>query len=156
MRTEFRCCPSPSSAATGSSRVLAEQIEHGRLDGGDDVDGRAQVEGLRSAAAGVAVGEPGADLPQHVLVGGHAGAGDDRLAVPECLGELLPAGDLAGADVAGGVLQHQDVPGEVRVVSAAEVQLHAVVTGHRVDGERHDPGRAHDGLSPIRVAARVS
>ena len=37
--------------------VLAEQVEQRRLDRGDGVDRRAQVEGLLAAAAGVAVGE---------------------------------------------------------------------------------------------------
>jgi hypothetical protein len=136
--------------------VLAEQVEHGRLDRGDDVNGGAKVEGLLAAATGVAVGEPGAHLRQDVLVGGHAGAGDDRLAVPERLGDLFPARYLADADMAGGVLQHQDVAGEERGMGAGQVQLHAVVAGHRVDVELHDPGRAHDGMSPIRVVARVS
>ena len=37
--------------------MLAEQVEQRRLDGGHRVHGDPQVEGLRAAAAGVAVGE---------------------------------------------------------------------------------------------------
>jgi hypothetical protein len=36
------------------AQVLAQQVEQGRLDGSDGVDGGAQVEGLLAAAAGVA------------------------------------------------------------------------------------------------------
>ena len=39
------------------AEVLAEQVEERALEAGDGVDRRAQVEGLRAAAAGVAVGE---------------------------------------------------------------------------------------------------
>ncbi len=41
--------------------MLAEQVEQRGLDRGDRVDHHAQVEGLLAAAAGVAVGEGGAD-----------------------------------------------------------------------------------------------
>jgi hypothetical protein len=47
--------------------VLAEEVEQRRLDGGDRVDGGAQVEGLGAASARVAVGEAGADLAQDRL-----------------------------------------------------------------------------------------
>ena len=39
------------------AEVLAEEVEHRRLDRGHGVDGGAQVEGLQAAPAGIAVGE---------------------------------------------------------------------------------------------------
>ena len=44
-------------------QMLAEQIEQGRLDRGHRMNGRAQIEGLQSAAARVAIGK----LPLHPL-----------------------------------------------------------------------------------------
>ena len=46
--------------------VLAQQVQERRFDGGDDVDGGPQVEGLQAAAGGVAVGERGADLVEEL------------------------------------------------------------------------------------------
>ena len=60
----------PSSAATGSVEELAEQVEQSGLDGGDGVDGGAQVEGLQAASFGVAVGESVPDRVEDAVVGG--------------------------------------------------------------------------------------
>lgn len=77
--------------------VLAEQVEEGRLDGGDRVDGGAQVVGLGAATARVAVGEGGLDGTQDTLVVAHARADDETFGVAQGPGDLLAAGHLTEA-----------------------------------------------------------
>lgn len=80
--------------------MLAEQVEQGGFQRGDDVDGGAQVEGLRTASAGVAIGEGPSHIAEQILVQ------PDRLADNPCPGlfQRLPngfaAGDFADAGVA--------------------------------------------------------
>ena len=120
---------------------LAQQVEQGRLHRGDHVDRGAQVERLQTTPGGVAVGEGGADLLQDLAVVGHLGAEQDGFAVAQRLGDLLPARHLADADPAVGVGQHDQVAGEVRRVRTAQVELHAVVPGNRIDRDFRDGRR---------------
>jgi hypothetical protein len=59
--------------------VLAQQVEQRRFDGGDGVDGGAQVEGLQPAAAAVAVGKACCTALQH-RAGAHRLAHHQRAA----------------------------------------------------------------------------
>ena len=93
--------------------------------------GDPQVEGLRAAAAGVAVGERAAHVVEHGVVVADAAADDDRAGVLEGAADRLAAGHLADAGVAVGVGEDDQVSGEERAVRAAEVQQHAVVAGDR-------------------------
>ena len=54
----------------GHVEELAQQIEQSGFDGGDGMDGDAQVEGLRAASAGIAVGEALPDGVQDAVIGG--------------------------------------------------------------------------------------
>ena len=84
--------------------MLAEQVEQRRFDRGHRVDGRAQVEGLQAAAAGVAVGElllhRAAAMPCSVA---DRLADHERPRVLERLPDLLAARHFADAGVAGAV-----------------------------------------------------
>jgi hypothetical protein len=128
--------------------VLAQQVEQGRFDGGDGMDGGAQVEGLQPAAAAVAVGKGLLHLlQQHLLVGADGLAHHQRGGVFQRLADLLAAGHLAHAGAAGAVGQHQQVAGEERAVRAAQVEQHAVAAGHRDGAQRGDDGRGRHGVS---------
>ena len=121
--------------------MLAEQVEQRRLDRGDRVHGDAQVEGLGTAAAGVAVAERAPDVGQHRVVVADAAAFDFSAGVLEGAADGRAAWHLADAGVAVGVLEDHQVSGEERAVRAAEVQEHAVVPG-----DRHHPHRGDDGV----------
>jgi len=135
-------------------QVLSEQVEQGGLDGRDRVHRRAQVEGLGAATARVTVGERGPDRPQDVLVVTHAGADDQGFGVAQGPRDLLTAGHLAEAGAALGVLQDDDVAGEVRGMGAGEVEEHRVPAGDRIHGEAGDDGLAHGGSCRSREGGR--
>src|SRR5690606_27358705 len=113
----------------GHAKLLAEQVEQRRFQCGNRMDGDTQIEGLQAAAGGVAVGE---GLPRLV---------EDAVEVPDrapeyelaSVFERLPngfaAGHLAYADMAGAVLEDQDIAGEPGPMCAAEIEQHAVLTG---------------------------
>jgi hypothetical protein len=128
--------------------VLAQQVQHRRLDGGHGVDGGAQVEGLQAAAAAVAVGEGLLHALQHVQalaqrLAHHMGRG-----VFQGLADFLAAGHLAQAGAARAVAQDQQVAGEEGGVGAAQVEQHAVAAGHGNDPQFGDGGgRVHGGRS---------
>ena len=134
---------------------LAEQIEHRGFDGGDHVDGGAQVEGLQAAAAGVAIGELAPDGVEHRLPCPDGPADDESPRILERLADLLAARHLADADMAGIVLQDEDVAGEERPVRARQVEQHGVVPGDRNDPHLRDHGRSgyggRDGISAHEV-----
>jgi hypothetical protein len=74
---------------------------------------------------------------------GDACAHDQRLAAPQGACDPFAAGRLPQPDVAVSVCEHEHIAGEVRRMRAAEVELHAVAPGHRVNGEGLDAGEAH-------------
>ncbi len=130
----------------GHAQVLSEQVEQGRLDGSDGVHGDAQVEGLQPAPTRITVGKSLAHGVEHALVvpdglADHQGAG-----VLEGLANLLAAGHLAQAGVAGTVAQYHDVAGEERAMGATEVEQHAVVSGHRDHAQLGDHWRGEESL----------
>ena len=91
---------------------LAEQVEQRGFDGGDGVNGGAQIEGLQAAAAGVAIGKAPADAVQNIVVGGDRLADHQRPRVFQRLADALAAGHFADAGAARAVLEDHDVAGE--------------------------------------------
>jgi hypothetical protein len=87
----------------------------------------AEVEGLCTPPAGVAVGEGGGYGREDGVVGTDAAALDEGSGIFEGLPDGLAAWDLADAGVAIGVFEYHQVSGEERAVGAAEVEQHAVV-----------------------------
>jgi hypothetical protein len=140
--------PVAQERGDGHLQVLREEIQKRRLDGGDRVHGGAQVEGLAASATTVAVRESVADGPQDALVVAHARAHDEGFGVPQGPRDLLAAGHLPQSRTPLGVLEDDDVPGEVRAVGTGEVELHGVPAGDREDGELGDGGLLH-GWSPL-------
>ena len=65
----------------GHFEVLAQQVEEGGLDCGEDVDRRPEIEGLQASAGGVAVGERGADPVEDLVVGREVGPENERFAL---------------------------------------------------------------------------
>ena len=79
------------------------------------MDGRAQVEGLQAAAAGIAVGELRRGSSCRMLVSAPIGLADHEVArILERLADLLAARHFADAGVAGVVGEDDDVAGEER------------------------------------------
>ena len=124
----------------GQVEELAEEVEESGLDGGDGVDGGAQVEGLEAASFGVAVGEAGFDLVEDLLAGCDVLAFDKRAALFEHLANLLAAGDFADASVAGVVGEDDEVAGEEGGMGSAEIEQHRVVACDRNDAHGGDGG----------------
>jgi hypothetical protein len=111
------------------------------------VNGRAQVEGLRAAAAGIAIREAFAHPTQNIVVHPDRATDDQRPRVLQRLTDARAAGNFAHASVAGIVLEDHDVAGEERPVRTAQVQEHAVMTGHRDDRHLgHERRFPQDGL----------
>lgn len=106
--------------------MLSEQVQKRRLDGGDRVHGRPQIEGLGATAARVTVGEGVVDRAQNALVVADAGTDDQTLGVAEGPCDAVAARHLTEAGASLGVLEDDDVPGEVRGVGTGEVQEHGV------------------------------
>jgi len=125
--------------------VLAEQVEQRGLQRGDGVNGDAQVEGLQAAAAGVTVGEGAAHLAEQRVVLADRFADQQGAGIVEGLADGFAARHFADADVAGAVLEDEDVAGEPGPMGAAEVHQHAVLPGDGHDGEFGDAGRARHG-----------
>ena len=123
--------------------VLAQQIQHRRLDGGHRVYGYAQVERLRPPSTGVAVGERAPHVVEHGVVVADAAAGHDRAGILQGALDGFAARHLADAGVAVGVGEDHQVPGEERAVRTTEVQQHAVVAGDRNHRHLADNRNSH-------------
>jgi hypothetical protein len=100
----------------------------------------AQIEGLKAASFGVAVGEAGLDLVENVLVGCDSLALHERAALFEHLANLFSAWDLADTYVAGVICDDDKVSREEGGVGSAEIEEHGVVA---CDG--NDPHGGDDG-----------
>ena len=99
----------------------------------------AQVEGLKAAHIVLDVGvQPLAHPVEGGLVVRDAGAQHQMLHVLQRPRDLLAAGYLAHAQIAGAVLQDDDIAGKVRRMRAGKVELHAVVTRDRVHVHFYD------------------
>ena len=117
---------------------LAEQIEQSRLDGGDGVDGGAQIEGLQTAALAVSIGETRLYLVEDGVMESERLADDERLRVFKHAVNLFSTGDLAYADVARVVGEENEIASEEWSVRAAEVEQHGVGSGNRNDAHGGD------------------
>ena len=127
------------------TEVLAEQVEQRGLQRGDGVNGDAQIESLQAATAGITIGEGAAYLVEQCVVVADRLADEDRAGVFEGLANALAAGDFADTDVAGAVLENEDVAGEIRAVGTAQIEQHAVLTGDRYDLQLGDQRSADSG-----------
>lgn len=83
-------------------------------------DHDAEVKGLLAAAAGITIGEGGADIGQDVVHRADGLADHEIAGVLQCLPDLLPARHLADAGVAGIVGEDDDVAGEERRMARIE------------------------------------
>ena len=131
--------------------VLAEHVEQSGLDGGHRVHRDAQVERLRAAAPGVAVGESTAHVVEHGVVVADAAAGDDGPRILQRAPDRFAAGHLSDTGVAVGVGDDHQVSGEERAVRAAEVQQHAVVAGDRDHRHLADYWNTHRDLLSLTM-----
>ncbi|CAM7712099.1 hypothetical protein PHDIMM138B_24040 [Phytobacter diazotrophicus] len=113
--------------------MFAQQIEHGGFNGGNHVDGGAQVKSLQTPARGVAVSKGAAHLIEDIFVGAEGFADNQRRRVFQSLADFFAAGDFADAGVAGVVGDDNDVTGEERRMCTAQVHQHAVMPGDRDD-----------------------
>jgi hypothetical protein len=127
----------------GHAEILAEQVQQRGFHRGDGMHGDPQVEGLGTAATGVAAGELAADITEHGVVIPDAAAFDQRAGLLQRVLDGGPARHFPHSGVAFGILENQQVPGEVRSVGAAEVEQHAVMSG---DGDHPHLG---DGGCPV-------
>src|SRR5262249_24415393 len=78
-----------------NTQELTEQVEQRSFDGGDRVDGGAQIKSLETAASGVAVGKCAPDGVQDVLIGPDTAAGYQRDRIFERVLDLLAARHFA-------------------------------------------------------------
>ena len=104
------------------AKVLAQQVEQGRFEGGDDVNRGAQVKGLQAAAVGVAIREAGAHRRQQALHLADRLSDEQLTRVFQGLADLLAARHFTNAGVAGVVGHGHEVAGEERSVRSAQVQ----------------------------------
>ena len=131
----------------GHVQILAQQVQQGGLHGGYHVDAGAQVIGLQAPDVVLdVVAQPLADGVERLLVIGDPGAQHQRLHRAQGVGDLLPAGDLSHALGAGGVGEDDHVAGEIGRVGPGQVQLHAVVAGHREHFHFGDDRNSHVSL----------
>ena len=98
---------------------MAEEIEEGGLNGGDGVDGGAEVEGLQAASGFVAVGELMTDGVEDGVVVRDGLVEDERDGFFEDAADLFAARDLACAGVAGVVGEDDQVASEEGGVGSA-------------------------------------
>ena len=122
------------------AQVLAQQVEQGRFDRCDRMDGGAQIEGLLPASARVAVGEAALHVLQQALLRAQWLADDQLACILQRLADLLAAGHFADASAPGAVGQDQKIAGEERTMRAAQVEQHAVAPGNRDHPQRGDGG----------------
>ena len=97
------------------------------------MDRDAEIEGLRSPPATIAVRKAGSHPGQNVVVRSDRLPDDQRLRLFESLPDALAAGHFAHPRVTRAVRQDHDISGKERAVRAAEVQKHAVAAGDRND-----------------------
>ena len=126
--------------ADGNVQKLSQQIQQRRFHCCDGVNSDAQIEGLLSPSAGVEVDEPFAHDIQQRVVGRDGLAHDQWLRFLQRKADRFAAGHFSDASVAGVVSQYDDVPGEQRAVRAAQIEQHAVFTGHRYHKHLGDEG----------------
>ena len=106
----------------------------------------AQVEGLRPAPTAVAAGKRLADAPQHRPVFPDRPPEHQVAGLLEGTGNGFAARHLAQPGLPMAVGQDDDVAGEDRRMRPAQVEQHAVLSGHR-----HDP---HAGNGWCRMSHR--
>ena len=121
---------------------LAEQIEQCTFDRRDGVNRRAQIEGLNSAPASIAVAETFTDGIENRVVAAKVLADDKGFCLFERLTDFFTAGNFADSGLAGGVFQDDNIAREERPVRAAQIEQHAVVSGNRDDEHFGDDWRA--------------
>ena len=109
------------------------------------MDGDAQVEGLQTTATGITIGESTAHLIEQRIVVADRLADENRAGVFEGLADALAARDFANTDMAGAVLENEDIAGEVRAMGTAQIEQHAVVTCDRYDLQLGDQRSADSG-----------
>ena len=97
------------------------------------MDRGAQVEGLQSAPAGIPVGESASHGIENVVVGADRTAHDQVAGIFQRLADLLAAGNFAHAGMAGVVVQDHEIAGEKWRMGAAQIEQHAVLSGHGDD-----------------------
>ena len=122
--------PIAQQGADRHVQVLSQNIEQSRLDSGDGVDGGAQVKGLLAPATAVAVGKLLAHGVEHVVVVANRLAFDQGTGVFQGLPNFFATGHFAQTGAPGRVGQDDEVAGEKRTVSTAEVHQHAVMACH--------------------------
>jgi hypothetical protein len=123
-----------------------EEIEQGCLDRGSGMDRCAEVESLRAAPPGVAVGEVLLHGIDDAIASGNRLSDHHWARVFNRLPDLLAPGNLADACVARAVLEDHDIAREERTMGAAQVEQHAVEPRDRDHGHFGDgrSGFAHD------------
>ena len=78
------------------------------------------------------------------------------LDVFEGFGDFLAAGDFTAAEISGRVLKDYDIAGEKRCMCSGEIQLHAVMSGDRINVHALDDGYScHDRLIPPKIYCYV-
>jgi hypothetical protein len=131
------------------TQVLALQVQQRRFDRSDRMDGGAQVKGLQAAPPGIAVGEAGTNVLQDGLQIAHSAPFDQRARVLQGLADLLAAGHLTQAGVAGGIRSDHQVAGEERRVRTRQIEQHAVAAGDGNDlqlGDTRGGRQGHGGF----------
>ena len=139
----FDCVALLPFAEQGSHRhikVLAQQVEQGRFNRGNGMDGGAQVKRLLAAATAVALGELLLHLLQDALVLTNRLSYHQRACVLQRLPNLLAAWHLAHAGAACAVGQYQQIACEEGAVGTAQVQEHAVAPGNGDNAQLTDQG----------------
>ena len=126
----------------GHVQVLSQQVQQRAFHGGDGMDGHAQVKGLQATATTVLVGKSHAQGVQNLVPVTHRLAQYQGLGVLQGQADFFAAGHFAHAGVAVAVGQDDQVAREKRAVSAAQVQQHPVMAGHRDDLHAGDGGGA--------------
>ena len=123
----------PAFAQQGGDRhveVLAEQVEQRRFDGGDGVDGGAQVEGLQPAAAAVAIGKLASQRVQQARSSPIGPAGEQAFGVAFERARIFSPPGTSPTPVWPALSR---ITTRLRVkngaVRAAQIEQHAVVAG---------------------------
>ena len=102
------------------------------------MDGDPQVKSLVAASTAVAVREAGAKAVEYLLPVAQRLALDQLSGVNQSAADFLAARDFSHTGAARAVGQYQEVAGEKGAVSAAQVEQHTVVSGHRNDLQSGD------------------
>ena len=93
------------------------------------VDRRAEIVGLQSASARIAIGEALADIIQYGVVAADGLADYERSRVFKSLFDAFAPGNFTKAGVPSVVFEENDIAREKRTMRPAEIQQHAVVPG---------------------------